>query len=120
MLRVCDVCKTYEPFQNMTDECCRKTKGVSCVFTNQFANSESAGLSIGFRPTHADNNRKWKAANPEKEREYRRKRYAKNRGKKLATNRKWKAANPEKEREYRRKNREKRMRANQISVSVSG
>ena len=46
-------CATYEPFQDKTSECCG-TKGKSCVFKNEFANSESTGLSIGFRPIHAD------------------------------------------------------------------
>jgi len=47
--------------------------------------------------------RKWDAENPEKNREYKRKWYAENREKIREYDRKWHAENPEKKREYDRK-----------------
>ena len=64
------------------------------------------GYSHTCKQCNAERNRKWRAANPEKIREYKRKRYAANPEKVLEYNRKRYAANPEKVREYNRKWRE--------------
>lgn len=64
------------------------------------------GYSHTCKQCNAERNRKWRAANPEKIREYKRKRYAANPEKVRERNRKWCAANPEKVLEYKRKWRE--------------
>ena len=64
------------------------------------------GYSHTCKQCNAERNRKWRAANPEKIREYKRKRYAANPEKVREYNRKWCAANPEKVLEYNRKWRE--------------
>ena len=61
------------------------------------------GYSHTCKQCNAERNRKWRAANPEKIREYKRKRYAANPEKVREYNRKWRAANPEKVLEYKRK-----------------
>ena len=61
------------------------------------------GYSHTCKQCNAERNRKWRAANPEKIREYKRKRYAANPEKVREYNRKWCAANPEKVLEYKRK-----------------
>ena len=33
--RVCIICSCYEPFQDMTDICCRTERGVACIFPPQ-------------------------------------------------------------------------------------
>ncbi len=40
--RVCVNCGVYEPFQNITDICCRTVHGVSCVFRDADANNDEA------------------------------------------------------------------------------
>ena len=64
------------------------------------------GYSHTCKQCNAERNRKWRAANPEKVREYKRKRYAANPEKVLEYKRKRYAANPEKVLEYNRKWRE--------------
>ena len=61
------------------------------------------GYSHTCKQCNAERNRKWRAANPEKIREYKRKRYAANPEKIREYNRKRYAANPEKVLEYNRK-----------------
>ena len=64
------------------------------------------GYSHTCKQCNAERNRKWRAANPEKIREYKRKRYAANPEKVREYKRKRYAANPEKVLEYNRKWRE--------------
>lgn len=53
------------------------------------------GYSYTCKQCNAERNRKWRAANPEKMREYKRKRYAANPEKVLEYNRKWREILPD-------------------------
>lgn len=87
--RVCRKCGQEKPLEEFA-------KDKECVL----------GHSHICKQCKAERNRKWRAANPEKAREYKRKRYAANPEKVREYNRKWCAANPEKVLERNRKWRE--------------
>ena len=84
--RVCRKCGQEKPLEEFA-------KDKECVL----------GHSHICKQCKAERNRKWRAANPEKVLEYKRKRYAANPEKARERNRKWRAANPEKVLEYKRK-----------------